>query len=659
ITGVTAGLYVDESGDTMTGALTINATNGLRIDSASNEVAIGRSAQAQTDGTAIGALADGGGSGAAVGMQANASGSGAAVGFSALASDGGAALGRQAEGQRYGAAAGYIAKGSYYGAALGNAADGTNYGAALGYQASGSGTGVAVGASANGAYLGVAVGYGAMGYSDSVAVGANANGTTDGAAVGYDARGYNSGAAVGYQSDGYGSGAALGYQASGMSSGVAVGAEANSGVYGVGVGYRAQAILGGVAVGARSYADYHGVAVGRYASGADTNVAIGYHANSRNGQERISIGHNVTNDMDDTARLRGHLYMDGGMSLWGRTPFGSGIWQQLVPLPDLMNVVWVATNGTPGGPGTIDRPYDAPQAGYNAAAARYTNEPAALVIAAGRFPGLNMTAGNIHVLGFSRPQLQSLTVSSASANILGKQRVENIIFDGVAVVAVDMGSDVKFHNCRFQKGLQILGSRVEVQDCYATGSDGPAVTVGNGTSPISEIAIYNSSMFNKDSANPALLVNNHVYYFEVIACEIVNFDPTPGVMPAWAAIEDQASALHPNEPPHLYSHNIIRGAEHGGAIPPAVYDPFATNLQPTITFVQNTVWGDVGMLSNRQFFANNTVYGQINNVGGPIGWSQAGIGSGNDPAGNTEHQGIYPQWGAVPPGRGFPAAWQD
>lgn len=323
--------------------------------------------------------------------------------------------------------------------------------------------------------------------------------------------------------------------------------------------------------------------------------------------------------------------------------------------------MYVATNGYAFGVGAIDRPFNTPQAGYDYAAATYSNQPATLVIAAGTYSGgLNMHAGNVHVLGHGRPQLGSLIITAPANSILGKQRVENIVVAGVTTVAADMGKDVKFHNCRFDDGLLIYNSNVEVQDCYARGADGPAITVGNGSSTIRDIAIYNSSIFNQDSANAALLVNPLVRFFEVIGCEIANFDPGSGA-PAWAAIEDRESALDPTEPPHLYSHNVIRGSPPGLlAIPPAVYDHLATNGSPTITFVQNSVWGNVGVTSNLQYYANNLVYGQINNTGGPLGWSQAGFGSPIDAAGNTEHFIVYPQSAADRgTARGFPAAWKD
>ncbi|MDY0150478.1 MAG: hypothetical protein RBT03_10395 [Kiritimatiellia bacterium] len=378
---------------------------------------------------------------------------------------------------------------------------------------------------------------------------------------------------------------------------------------------------------------------------SQTNIALGSAASAMGGTERIAIGHNVTNVMDNTARLRGEVYMDGGMAVYGRSPFGAGPFQQLLPLPPLDNVVYVATNGTLAGPGTVDRPFDQPQRAYGYAATHYSNTPATVVIAAGQYPALDMNAGNIHVIGESRAQLDSLTISAAAHSILGKQRVENLIAMGRVIVAAELGQDVKFHNCRFESGLSIFGSNVEVQDCFVSGMEGSAVTVGDGINTISDVALTQSSFWSTSVSQGTLYVNAGVESFEVIGCKIFNMLP-------YAAIEDLQFFV-PGLLPHFYSHNVIRGAEHGMPIP-AVYDPMAAP-GPTLVFLHNAVWGDVGVTSNQQFYANNIVYGEINNTGGPIGWSQAGAGVGIDSAGNTEHQFVYPQAGVF----GFPWAWRD
>lgn len=405
----------------------------------------------------------------------------------------------------------------------------------------------------------------------------------------------------------------------------------------------------GAALGRAADGSTNGVAIGYGANGAYTNIAIGVAADAQMGTERIAIGHNVTNDVDHSARIRGALYMDGGYAVHARRVFGSGTFDQLLPLPPLDNVVYVASNGTPLGSSAIDRPFDTPQNGYDFAVSKFTNTPAALVIAAGKYPGLNMHAGNIHVMGESRTELDSLTVTHAAKAIRGKQRVENLIVAGTATVAADLGEDVKFHNCRFEGGLQIFGPKVEVQDCYATTGDGSAVTVGDGINNIFDVALEQSSFFSSSALQGTLRVNQGVEGLEVIGCKIFNLAP-------YAAIED-LQPIVPGMIPHLYSHNVIRGAEHGTSPVPAVYDPLGGPF-PTLVFVHNAVWGDVGVNSNQQFFANNIVYGDINNKGGGIGWAQAGLGMGIDPAGNTEHQANYPQAG-VPGALGFPFAWQD
>lgn len=633
---------------------------GRTANGADSGVAVGYSSMGTNYGTAVGWDSTGDDGGVAVGVQSIGSGYGVAVGEQAIGVAAGAAVGSRANGSISGSALGNRANGSAHGAAVGNFANAHSYGVAIGDQAAGTNSGVAVGRDANGHNEGVAVGRFAQGVNGAVAVGYAANGQNNGAAVGQQANADAAGASVGAFSDANTDGAAVGYNAKAYTQGAAVGRDANGADRGASMGYQSSGPYEGVALGYTTYGEFRGIGIGYAADGANTNIAIGAGANSRNGNNSIAIGQGVQNIIAESARIRGTLYMDGGTAVVASATFGSGNWRTLVPLPPLNNVVWVGTNGTPAGPGTVDRPFDAPQTAYNFAATTYTDAPAAVVIAAGRYPGLIMTAGNIHILGESRPQLSSLLVNSASAFIKGKQRVENIVVEGVAAVTADLGSDVKFHNCRFDAGLVIHGSRVEVQDCYASGKDGTAVTVGNSASMISEIAIYNSSMFNKDGARAVLLVNPLVRYFEVIGCEIVNYPPIMGGIP-WAAIADlESQDLTPPQVPHLYSHNVIHGAEHGtwmGVGRPAVWDPNVTN-GPTITFVQNAVWGDVGMNSNRQFFANNTVYGDINNRGGLMfwGWSQLGVGSGLDPAGNIEHQVSYPGAGG---GRGFPGAWQD
>lgn len=533
-------------------------------------------------------------------------------------------------------AIGRLASSGVQGVAVGSGANAVDYGIAMGYQAHGLQSGVAIGYNADGSTNGAAVGAAAMAQDSGAAIGAVADGTGYGAAVGREADGTTYGAAVGYRADGSSQGVAVGRDSVGFSYGAAVGPWAQGQWYG--------AALGRAANGATN-----GVAIGYAANGAYTNIAIGVAADAQLGTERIAIGHNVTNDVDHSARIRGDFYMDGGDRVFGRHPFATGAFQQLLPLPPLENVVYVASNGTFNGSGAIDRPFDTPQNGYDFAAGKYTNAPATLVIASGTYPGLNMHAGNIHVIGESRAELDSLDITSGANFIRGKQRVENLIVAGLTAVASDRGEDVKFHNCRFEGQLLIYGNKVEVQDCFASTGDGPAVIVGDGINNISDVTLEQSSFLAASPAQGTLQVNLGVEGLEVIGCKIFNLLP-------FAAIED----LQPSGTlmvPHLYSHNVIRGPEHGTSPVPAVFDPFGGPI-PTLVFLHNAVWGDVGVNSNQQFFANNIVYGDINNKGAGIGWAQAGAGTGTDPAGNTEHQGNYPQFG-VAGALGFPFAWQD
>ncbi|MGD9780634.1 MAG: hypothetical protein AB7V14_00625 [Kiritimatiellia bacterium] len=525
-------------------------------------------------------------------------------------------------------AIGRLARGGVLGVAVGGGANAADYGAAMGYQTLGT-------------QNGAAIGYTADGSTNGAAVGAAATAQNNGAAVGAAADGQNNGAAAGYYADGNGFGAAVGYQADGSANGAAVGRDSSAVSYGSAVGAYAKATWYGVALGRQADGTTNGVAIGYGANGAYTNIAIGVAADAQMGTERIAIGHEVTNDVDHSARIRGALYVDGGALVFGRRTFGAGAFEQLLPLPPLDNVVFVASNGTPFGSSAIDRPFDTPQNGYNFAASKFTNAPATLVIAAGSYPGLNMNAGNVHVIGESRAQLDSLTITAPATNVLGKQRVENLIVAGSAVVAADLGEDVKFHNCRFAGGLLVYGPNVEVQDCFATIGDGTAVTVGDGVNNIDNVALTQSSFAN-ESMFGTMIVNPGVGNFEVIGCQFEN------KMTGSPCIQDLESAGI--LPLHLYAHNYLKGTAGPGAVP-ALLDS-GTGF-PTIAFLHNTVLGNVGTSSNLQYYANNVVYGTINNTGGAgaPGWAQAGMGTAPpDINNNTEHDLSYPV---------LPAAWRD
>ncbi len=333
------------------------------------------------------------------------------------------------------------------------------------------------------------------------------------------------------------------------------------------------------------------------------------------------------------------------------------------PLPVLSNTIYVAINGTPTGPGTMEEPFDTAQAGYDAAATAFPGVTSAVVLmGGGSFGPLFMHAGTVHVLGHARSELDELTVIFGIPSppfpapaISGKQRVENVIVNGPAQVANNgFGAWVKFHNCRFLDGLTIDESYVEVQDCAVqlANQGVPAMAVGMGGVPITEIGIYQSSVMSNDPTPApgvlpgALTVGPMVMDFEVIGCQIVNEGGAAGGTAP--AIQDLSPGFPPGSPLHLYSHNVIKGPPTGTGNP-AVADSILPNPpppSPTIVFTHNTVYGDVGgtggvplPLAAPQFYANNTIYGLITyaGAGAMVGWVQAGAGPGLDAAGNTEH----------------------
>lgn len=322
--------FVKKSGDTMTGNLVINSgsSNDLTITSAGTDVQVGNAANGDNAGTAVGCGANGATAGVGVGNRANGFHSGAGVGEDAQAFDNGVAVGRQANGSNQGVAVGSQAKGFTNGVAVGFDAAASSNGVAVGLGANGSGNGVAVGYQARGGGseggAGAAVGYWADASQNGIAVGYRANGASNGVSVGSEACGIDSGVAVGYQANGGDNGMAMGRQASGHHAGVAVGALAKGTNNGVAVGYFANANEEGVAVGFSANGVLQGIALGEQADGAHTNIAIGCRAIAHSGSERIAIGTDVENDIDDSARIRGNLYLDGGSSVYTRSTFGSG-----------------------------------------------------------------------------------------------------------------------------------------------------------------------------------------------------------------------------------------------------------------------------------------------------------------------------------------------
>lgn len=301
-------------------------------------------------------------------------------------------------------------------------------------------------------------------------------------------------------------------------------------------------------------------------------------------------------------------------------------------LGPLDRVIFVATNGTPGGPGAIDQPYNSVQAGYDAAATRYP-APATLVIAGGIYTGsvgtLNMNTGYVHVIGLSRPQLWSLSVTRAKhPAVMGKQRIENIVVYDATV----MGDGVKFHNCRIEEGLTIEANDVEVQDCYITAAKFPmmnAVYIGSG---FKRIAFYNSSIESTGLVEPptgsTMLISDAVNDLIIKGCHLINDYALDG---ASHVIEDRQSTVLSGTNLHLVTHNYIKRT--GVDVPGKAV---ATCSSDVMGFFQNTVYGDLGTnnSSRAQLYTENVVFGVIN-------WSQSTQWGGMDSYGNSRY-GQFP-----------------
>ena len=168
--------------------------------------------------------------------------------------------------------------------------------------------------------------------------------------------------------------------------------------------------------------------------------------------------------------MTGNLNM-GGKSITNATFVGdgSGLTNITVTLPNHWtdNVIWVATNGTPAVPSTVDSPYDTIQGGYNVAAAKYLNKPSTVLVAAGVYTNmLVINAGSVHVQGLARPEIwnQVMVVASSAPFLGGKQRFQGIVVKGPTQVTQE-GGGIKFHNSRFEAPVNVDGSNVEFQDC--------------------------------------------------------------------------------------------------------------------------------------------------------------------------------------------------
>ena len=314
-------------------------------------------------------------------------------------------------------------------------------------------------------------------------------------------------------------------------------------------------------------------------------------------------------------RMSGNLNMGG--NIISNAVFrgdGAGI-TGLVLRVALSNVIWVAVNGTAAGPGTIDKPYNTPQNGYNAAVAG-----GAVVIASGVYPGaLNMANADIHVMGLGRPVIQGALTYGAAATT-GRVLLQNLMFTGGASMT---GSKLKCFNCRIEGGTTLTGaSEIEFQSCYLREG---AVTPALWLQPAcSRISVNNSSL--EGIAMSTFVVASGCTHIEMIGCEVA----VPAQGPP--AIDDQQA--QPISPQHLYTHNHIRAPMPGGLA-------VLAGGGQTIAFFHNTVQGSLSPVGVAEFFAANVVIGVIN-------WGQAEPAAAQDNWGNVTF--------AVPQ---LPDPWED
>lgn len=146
--------------------------------------------------------------------------------------------------------------------------------------------------------------------------------------IGLGASSTNRGVAVGTKANASERGTAVGMHVQANRAGVGVGHQANANNRGTALGVDANAYRSGVAAGYQANAYFEGIAVGQYANGNNGNVAIGHRANAGYGRQRIAIGRDVENDIDDSTRLRGALYLDGCPSINVRPTFDKDGWTQ-------------------------------------------------------------------------------------------------------------------------------------------------------------------------------------------------------------------------------------------------------------------------------------------------------------------------------------------
>ncbi len=184
---------------------------------------------------------------------------------------------------------------------------------------------------------------------DNIIIGRGATSGGDGVneyraiAIGLLARGDRGGVAIGYDTVALQDGVALGSGAEAIQQkDIAIGqnAYANSHAQVLG-GYGAEARTFSTAIGNYSEALNNSLAIGYQTVASNKSFAIGYKAEA--GQTNIAFGHFVKNDIPDTARLRGSLYLDGGTGIHWRATFNVGNFESLTS--DGINLFYFNSTG--------------------------------------------------------------------------------------------------------------------------------------------------------------------------------------------------------------------------------------------------------------------------------------------------------------------------
>ena len=305
---VASNSFVAKTGDTMTGALAVDASgspSGLVLRSSVPEISIGM--------TATGAA-----TGIAVGQHASSSNSAISIGNNS--------------------------KAALQGIAIGTGANATynNKAIAIGDGAVSYANGVSIGTAANSfgnSCQSVAIGYAALAAENAcISIGLNAF------SYGYSSVAIGMESEAAYQSVSIGSGWP-GYGAVGAQS-IAIGVTPYSGIGSIAIGEAAVARGsrpaswpgGAIAVGGYASAGTNSIAlgnlVGRIEGDANlipqlgsSNIMIGTFAKcAPDSVNTIALGQNVSNGISGSARIRGTLYLDGATGIYTRAVFGAGDW---------------------------------------------------------------------------------------------------------------------------------------------------------------------------------------------------------------------------------------------------------------------------------------------------------------------------------------------